>query len=77
MKSKGNTIPQFTKPVSILDQMRAMKIGQVMFCPIEVAKVTTLRSSAPMLKREGFAFEISEKGLTSGCYVKRIEYVCG
>ena len=62
LKTKNVVLPSAT--------LREMKPGMRLKLPTNVIKTTTLRMTASKLKREGYLFRVSDKGLINETIVE-------
>lgn len=72
MNGKYSKRKRFSKPNPIIDQLRALKVGQTKYCPSEIAKIDTMRQAAQRLKAEGLYLKVSVNGIDDGCVVTRV-----
>jgi len=62
----------FTKPKSLIEQLMAMAIGEEEEIKRRVFKTTSIRVAVTNLRKRGYDFIVTEKGILDGCRVTRI-----
>jgi len=72
MSRKGMKIKQICKPYSYADQLRDMAIGEQKFCKSAITKPGIIRTTASLLRADGYLFEVTEADMTDGCIITRI-----
>jgi hypothetical protein len=62
----------FTRPKTLLDQLREMTLNVETEVKNKVFKVQTIRQAVSDLRKEGYDFIVTEKGCIDSCKVTRI-----
>lgn len=63
----------FTRPKTLLDQLREMALNVETEVKTKVFKVQTIRQAVSDLRKEGYDFIVTEKGCIDCCRVTRIK----
>ena len=64
---------EIIKPVTLLEQLRKLGVGEEAKISIMEYKTKSIRNAAETLKKEGLKFLVSEKGLRDGTRVTRLQ----
>lgn len=64
---------EIVKPVTLLDQLRKIEVGEQTLISIMDYKTKSIRNAADVLKREGIVLAVSEKGLRDSTRVTRLQ----
>lgn len=64
---------EIIKPVTLLDQLRKIGVGEEVNISIMEYKTRSVRNAADILKKEGLVFAVSEKGLRNSTRVTRLQ----
>lgn len=62
----------FTRPKTLLDQLREMALNVETEVKTKVFKVHTIRQAVSNLRKEGYDFIVTEKGCIDSCKVTRL-----
>lgn len=63
----------FTRPKTLLDQLREMTLNVETEVKTKVFKVQTIRQAVSDLRKEGYDFIVTEKGCIDSCKVTRLK----
>lgn len=64
---------EIVKPVTLLDQLRKLGVGEEAKISIMEYKTKSIRNAVDVLKKEGLRFAVSEKGLRDSTRVVRLQ----
>lgn len=64
---------EIIKPVTLLDQLRKIGVGEQVNISTMEYKTRSVRNAADILKKEGLVFAVSEKGLRNSTRVTRLQ----
>lgn len=64
---------EIVKPVTLLDQLRKIEVGEQVLISIMDYKTKSIRNAADVLKKEGIVIAVSEKGLRDSTRVTRLQ----
>lgn len=64
---------EIVKPVTLMDQLRKLGVGEVVNISIHEYKTKSVRNAADRLKEEGIVLAVSEKGLRDSTRITRLQ----
>ena len=64
---------EITKPATLLEQLKKLEVGQVIYIPMLEYKTKSIRNASDILKKEGVVLAVSEKGLRDRTRVTRLQ----